>query len=307
MENAPANTPARSLTVRAGTSTVDRVTFRSETSAVPPIVLNDGNVIPQLGFGVFQVPSDEAFPVVKAALGAGYRSIDTAAIYGNEEGTGRAVRESGLPRDEVFVTTKLWNSDQGYDSTLRAFDASLERLGLDYLDLYLIHWPVAVADRFVDTFRAFQVLKKDGRVGSIGVSNFTVANLQRVIGETGEIPAVNQIELHPRLAQRELRDFHANNGIATEAWSPLGQGTLLDDPTITSIAEAVGRTPAQVIIRWHLQLGNVVIPKSVTPSRISANFDVFGFELTGDQMTAINALDSGGRIGPDPDEFTAGA
>ncbi|MET7772940.1 aldo/keto reductase [Nocardia sp. NPDC005366] len=283
------------------------MTFRSETSAVPPIVLNDGNVIPQLGFGVFQVPSDEAFPVVKAALGAGYRSIDTAAIYGNEEGTGRAVRESGLPRDEVFVTTKLWNSDQGYDSTLRAFDASLERLGLDYLDLYLIHWPVAVADRFVDTFRAFQVLKKDGRVGSIGVSNFTVANLQRVIGETGEIPAVNQIELHPRLAQRELRDFHANNGIATEAWSPLGQGTLLDDPTITSIAEAVGRTPAQVIIRWHLQLGNVVIPKSVTPSRISANFDVFGFELTGDQMTAINALDSGGRIGPDPDEFTAGA
>lgn len=306
MRNDPANTPARSLTVRARTSTVEEVTFRSETSAVPPIVLNDGNVIPQLGFGVFQVPSDEAFPVVQAALEAGYRSIDTAAIYGNEEGTGRAIRESGLPRDEVYVTTKLWNSEQGYDSTLRAFDVSSKKLGLDYLDLYLIHWPVAVADRYIDTFRAFQALKKDGRVRSIGVSNFTEAHLQRVIAETGEIPAVNQIELHPRLAQRALREFHANNGIATEAWSPLGQGTVLDDPAVTAIAEAVGRTPAQVIIRWHLQLGNVVIPKSVTPSRIVANFDVFGFELTGEQMAAIDGLDSGGRIGPDPDELTAG-
>ncbi|MEV0295897.1 aldo/keto reductase [Nocardia sp. NPDC050710] len=277
------------------------MTFRSETSAVPAIVLNDGNVIPQLGFGVFQVPPDGTFPVVKAALEAGYRSIDTAAIYGNEEGTGRAVRESGLPRDEVYVTTKLWNSEQGYDSTLRACDASLDKLGLDYLDLYLIHWPIAAADKFVETFRAFQTLKKEDRVRSIGVSNFTVANLRRVIEETGEIPAVNQIELHPRLAQRELRDFHAENAIATEAWSPLGQGTVLDDHTIASIANEVGRSPAQVIIRWHLQLGNIVIPKSVTPSRITANFDVFGFELTGEQMDAINALDNGGRIGPDPD------
>ncbi|WP_054816465.1 aldo/keto reductase [Nocardia arizonensis] len=283
------------------------MTFRSEISAVPPIVLNDGNVIPQLGFGVFQVPSEEAYPVVKTALEAGYRSIDTAAIYGNEEGTGRAIRESGLPRDAVYVTTKLWNSEQGYDSTLRAFDASMERLGLDYLDLYLIHWPVAVADKFVDTFRAFQALKKDGRVGSIGVSNFTVDNLRRVIGETGEIPVVNQIELHPRLAQRELRRFHADNAIATEAWSPLGQGTLLDHPAVTGVAEEVGRTPAQVIIRWHLQLGNIVIPKSVTPARIVANFDVFGFELSDAQMAAIDALDDGGRIGPDPDEFTIGA
>nr|WP_232542407.1 aldo/keto reductase [Nocardia bovistercoris] len=269
--------------------------------------MNDGNVIPQLGFGVFQVPSDEAYPVVKNALEAGYRSIDTAAIYGNEEGTGRAIRESGLPRDELYVTTKLWNSEQGYDTTLRAFDESMKLLGLDYLDLYLIHWPIAVADKFVDTFRAFQALKQDGRIRSIGVSNFTIANIERVIAETGEIPAVNQVELHPRLGQRELRAFHAEHAIATEAWSPLGQGTLLDHPTITAIAAELDRTPAQVIIRWHLQLGNVVIPKSVTPSRIVANFDVFGFELSDQQTAAIDALDDGGRIGPDPDTFTMGA
>ncbi|MFE7796417.1 aldo/keto reductase [Nocardia sp. NPDC057440] len=282
------------------------MTFKSETCAIPSIVLNDGNVIPQLGFGVFQVPPDDVVPVVTAALEVGYRSIDTAAIYGNEEGTGRAIREFGLPRDEVYVTTKLWNSEQGYDSTLRAFDASMQRLGLDYLDLYLIHWPVAQADRFVDTFRAFQTLKSQGRIRSIGVSNFTIPDLERLIGETGEIPVVNQIELHPRLAQRELRTFDDNNAIATEAWSPLGQGTLLDDHTIVSIANEVGRTPAQVIIRWHLQSGIIVIPKSVTPARIAANFEVFGFELTPEQMDAINALDKGARIGPDPAAFTAG-
>ncbi|MCP2317433.1 2,5-diketo-D-gluconate reductase A [Nocardia amikacinitolerans] len=273
---------------------------------MPSIVLNDGNVIPQLGFGVFQVPPEDVFDVVTAALDAGYRSIDTAAIYGNEQGTGQAIRAFGLPRDEVYVTTKLWNADQGYDATLRAFDASMDKLGLDYLDLYLIHWPVAIADKFVETFRAFQELKRQGRVRSIGVSNFTEANLRRVIEETGEIPAVNQIELHPGLAQRELRDFHAANAIATEAWSPLGQGTLLEDRTITVIAAELDRMPAQVLIRWHLQLGNIVIPKSVTPSRIAANFDVFGFELTAEQMDAINALDRGGRIGPNPDTFTAG-
>ncbi|MEV6428025.1 aldo/keto reductase [Nocardia sp. NPDC051463] len=282
------------------------MTFRSETCAIPSIVLNDGNIIPQLGFGVFQVPPDDVFPVVTAALEAGYRSIDTAAIYGNEEGTGRAIRESGLPRDEVYLTTKLWNSEQGYDSTLRAFDASMRRLGLEYLDLFLIHWPVAQADRYIDTFRAFQALKSQGRIRSIGVSNFTLPDLERLIGETGEIPVVNQIELHPRLAQRELRTFHDNNAIATEAWSPLGQGTLLDDHTIVAIANEVGRTPAQVIIRWHLQLGIIVIPKSVTPARIAANLDVFGFELTPEQMDAINALDTGARIGPDPAMFTAG-
>jgi 2,5-diketo-D-gluconate reductase A len=282
------------------------VTFKSETNAIPSIVLNDGNVIPQLGFGVFQVPPDDVFPVVTTALEVGYRSIDTAAAYGNEEGTGRAIREFGLPRDEVYVTTKLWNSDQGYDSTLRAFDASMERLGLDYLDLYLIHWPVAAADRYVDTFRAFQALKAQGRVRSIGVSNFTIPDLERLIGETGEIPVVNQIELHPRLAQRDLRAFHDNNAIATEAWSPLGQGTLLDEHTIVSIANEVGRTPAQVIVRWHLQHGIIVIPKSVTPERIASNFDVFGFELTPEQMDAIDALDKGERIGPDPATFSLG-
>ncbi len=301
-----ANTPERVIDGSAPHFYRRNVTFRSETSTVPSIVLNDGNVIPQLGFGVFQVPADDAFPAVTTALEVGYRSIDTAAIYGNEEGTGRAIREYGLPRDEIYVTTKLWNSEQGYDATLRAFDASLARLGLDYLDLYLIHWPVAAAGRFIDTFRAFQALKSQGRVKSIGVSNFTVENLQRLIAETGEIPVVNQIELHPRLAQRELREFHAANAIATEAWSPLGQGTVLDDSTVTAVAAEVGRTPAQVIIRWHLQLGNIVIPKSVTPSRIAENFDVFDFELTPQQMNAITALDSGARIGPDPDTFTVG-
>ncbi|WP_225727859.1 MULTISPECIES: aldo/keto reductase [unclassified Nocardia] len=283
------------------------MTYKSETSAVPAIVLSDGNLIPQLGFGVFQVPADDVFPVVTAALEAGYRSIDTAAIYGNEEGTGQAIREFGLPRDEVYVTTKVWNEHQGFDSTLRAFDASMDRLGLDYLDLYLIHWPIAMADKYVDTFRALQALKAQGRVRSIGVSNFTVAHLERIIGETGETPAVNQIELHPRLAQRELREFHAAHAIATEAWSPLGHGTLLEDKTIMSIANELGRTPAQVIIRWHLQLGNIVIPKSVTPSRIKANFEVFGFELSKQQMDAIDALDNGGRVGPDPDTFSIGA
>ncbi|GAA5066259.1 aldo/keto reductase [Nocardia callitridis] len=282
------------------------MTFKSETSAVPPIVLNDGNVIPQLGFGVFQVPDEETSAAVTSALAAGYRSIDTAALYGNEEGTGRAIREFGLPREEVFVTTKLWNSEQGYDSTLRAFDESLRKLGLDYLDLYLIHWPVAKADRYIDTFRAFQALKSQGRIKSIGVSNFTVPHLERLIAETGEIPVVNQIELHPRLVQRELREFHAANAIATEAWSPLGQATFLDDATIARVAAEVGRTPAQVVIRWHLQLGNVVIPKSVTPSRIVENFDVFGFELSTEQVDAISGLDAGERTGPDPDTFAGG-
>jgi 2,5-diketo-D-gluconate reductase A len=268
------------------------VTFRSESSSVPSVVLNDGTVIPKLGYGVFQVADEEAFDAVTAALAAGYRSIDTAAIYGNEA--------------EVYVTTKLWNSDQGYDSTLRAFDASMQRLGLDYLDLYLIHWPVARADRFVDTFRAFQSLKSQGRIRSIGVSNFTPDDLKRVIAETGETPAVNQIELHPSLGQAELRAFHAERGIATEAWSPLGQGAELKDPMIAQIATETGRTPAQVIIRWHLQLGNIVIPKSVTPSRIQENFDVFSFELSSDQMQIISALDTGQRMGPDPVTFTAG-
>ncbi|MGW6426813.1 aldo/keto reductase [Nocardia sp. NPDC055053] len=282
------------------------MTFRSASSRVPTIVLNDGNVIPQLGFGVFQVPEDDVTPVVAEALKVGYRSIDTAAVYGNEEGVGRAIRASGIPRDEIYVTTKLWNADQGYDSTLRAFDASMQRLGLDYLDLYLIHWPVPSAGRYVDTFRAFQALKAQGRIRSIGVSNFRVTDLVTLITEAGETPAVNQIELHPNLAQPELRQYDDNNAIATEAWSPLGQGTLLDNPTIVTIAKELDRTPAQVIIRWHLQLGNIVIPKSVTPSRIAENFDVFSFELDAQAMAAIERLDTGTRVGGDPATFSLG-
>ncbi|MVU81108.1 aldo/keto reductase [Nocardia sp. ET3-3] len=282
------------------------MTFRSGSSSVPETVLNDGKTIPSLGFGVFLVEEGDTFGAVTAALEAGYRHIDTAAIYGNEAEVGRAIREFGVDRDEVFVTTKLWNSEQGYDSTLRAFDASMERLGLDELDLYLIHWPVGQADKYVDTFRAFQKLKAEGRVASIGVSNFNADHLERLIAETGETPVLNQIELSPNLIQAQLRAFHTEHGIATEAWSPLGRGAALKDPTIVAIAGETGRTPAQVIIRWHLQLGNVVIPKSVTPSRIRENFDVFGFELGDDQMRAISALDSGTRVGPDPATFTAG-
>ncbi|MFD6393269.1 aldo/keto reductase [Nocardia sp. NPDC055029] len=282
------------------------MTFRSASSRVPTIVLNDGNVIPQLGFGVFQVPEDDVTPVVAEALKVGYRSIDTAAVYGNEEGVGRAIRASGIPRDEIYVTTKLWNADQGYDSTLRAFDASMQRLGLDYLDLYLIHWPVPSAGRYVDTFRAFQALKAQGRIRSIGVSNFRVTDLVTLITEAGETPAVNQIELHPNLAQPDLRHYDDSQAIATEAWSPLGQGTLLDNPTIVTLAKELDRTPAQVIIRWHLQLGNIVIPKSVTPSRIAENFDVFSFELDAEAMAAIDRLDTGTRVGADPATLSLG-
>ncbi|WP_460717643.1 aldo/keto reductase [Nocardia heshunensis] len=282
------------------------MTFLSGSSGVPETVLNDGKTIPSLGFGVFLVEEGDTFGAVTSALEAGYRHIDTAAIYGNEAEVGRAIRESGVGRDDVFVTTKLWNSEQGYDSTLRAFDASMERLGLEQLDLYLIHWPVAQADKYVDTFRAFQKLKAEGRVASIGVSNFGRAELERLIAETGETPVLNQIELSPNLIQAELREFHAAHGIATEAWSPLGRGAALKDPAIVAIAAETGRTPAQVIIRWHLQLGNVVIPKSVTPSRIRENFDVFGFELTEAQINAITALDAGTRVGPNPATFTAG-
>ncbi|MFE6923130.1 aldo/keto reductase [Nocardia sp. NPDC057663] len=282
------------------------MTFRSASSRVPTIVLNDGNVIPQLGFGVFQVPEDDVTSVVAEALNVGYRSIDTAAAYGNEEGVGRAIRASGIPRDEIYVTTKLWNAEQGFDSTLRAFDASMRRLGLDYLDLYLIHWPVPSAGRYVDTFRAFQALKSQGRIGSIGVSNFRAIDLETLIAEAGETPAVNQIELHPTLAQRELRQYDDNHAIATEAWSPLGQGTLLENPTIVTLAKELDRTPAQVIIRWHLQLGNIVIPKSVTPSRIAENFDVFSFELDAQAMAAIDDLDTSTRVGGDPATFSLG-
>lgn len=274
-------------------------------SKVPSITLNNGVSMPQLGFGVWQVPDDEAARAVGSALEAGYRSIDTAAVYENEKGTGEAVAASGIPRDELFVTTKLWNSEQGYDSTLRAFDASLARLGLDYVDLYLIHWPLPARDAYVDTYKAFETLLADGRARAIGVSNFLPEHLERLLGETSVVPAVNQIELHPQLQQAESRAVHAKHGIATEAWSPLGQGRgLLEVPAIAAIARKHGKTPAQIVLRWHIQLGNVVIPKSVTPSRIKENIDVFGFELDADDLGALAALDEGRRLGPDPATFS---
>ncbi len=273
-------------------------------SKVPPIILNNGVEMPQLGFGVWQVPDAEAEKAVATALEAGYRSIDTAAIYGNEEGTGKAVAASGIAREKLFVTTKLWNADQGYDATLRAFDASLDKLGLDYLDLYLIHWPLPSKDSYVDTYKALEKIYADGRAKAIGVSNFLPEHLERLLGETSIIPAVNQIELHPHLQQRAAREFHAEQGIATEAWSPLGQGKgLLEVPAIVAIAQKHGRTPAQVVLRWHVQLGNVVIPKSVTPSRIVENIDVFDFELDIEDIAAISALNEDRRLGPDPATF----
>ncbi|AEV76343.1 aldo/keto reductase, diketogulonate reductase [Mycolicibacterium rhodesiae NBB3] len=271
--------------------------------ASPSITLNDGNAIPQVGFGVFQTPPDETERAVTIAFEAGYRHVDTAAAYRNERGVGKAVAESGLPREDLYITTKLWNSEQGYDSTLKAFDASVDRLGLDYVDLYLIHWPLPARNTFVDTFKAFSTLRDQGRVRSIGVSNFEPEHLRILIDATGIVPAVNQVELHPRFPQDELREVHKQLGVATEAWAPLGQGALLDDPRVTEVAERHGKTPAQVLIRWHIQLGNIVIPKSVTPERIVSNFDVFDLELSEQDMASISSLGDGTRMGPDPRTF----
>ncbi|MCW2987953.1 MAG: aldo/keto reductase [Solirubrobacterales bacterium] len=275
----------------------------NDASPVPAVALRDGVEIPQLGFGVFQVPPEDTQETVEAALATGYRHIDTAAAYRNEAGVGAALAAAGLPRDEVFVTTKLWNSQQGYDSTLAAFDKSLEQLGLEHVDLYLIHWPVPSSDRYLDTWRAFERIHEEGRSRSIGVSNFRIDDLECLEAEAEKQPAVNQIELHPRLQQAELRAWHAEHGVATEAWSPLAQGELLDDETIETIAAHHHKTPAQTILRWHLQLGSVVIPKSVTPERIRENFELFDFELSEDDMAAIARLDAGERTGPDPAEF----
>jgi 2,5-diketo-D-gluconate reductase A len=274
-------------------------------STIPTVTLHDGVKIPQLGFGVFQVPPGETQQVAEQALAAGYRHIDTAAAYRNEKGVGAAIATSGLDREDVFVTTKLWNREQGFDSTLKAFGESLERLGFDYVDLYLIHWPVPSANRFVDTWRAFEQIHEEGRARTTGVSNFRVEDLERLERETEVRPTVNQIELHPRHQQAELRSWHAEHSIATEAWSPLAQGELLSDETIVEIAERHGKTPAQAILRWHIQLGNVVIPKSVTPERIRENLDLFDFELSDEDMAAIAGLDRGERIGPDPSTFVS--
>lgn len=260
-----------------------------------------------VGLGVWQTPPQDTERAVTAALHAGYRHIDTAAAYGNEPEVGRALKNSGVPREDVFLVTKLWNAEQGYDKTLAAFDASMKRLGLGddgaYLDLYLIHWPLPAANLFVETFKAFAHLRDAGRIRSIGVSNFAPEHLGILIDATGIVPSVNQVELHPRFPQTELRETHRRLGIATEAWSPLGQGALLADPTVLSIAGPHGKTPAQVLIRWHIQLGNIVIPKSVNPDRIASNFDVFDFELSQQDMASIAALDDGSRLGPDPCTF----
>jgi 2,5-diketo-D-gluconate reductase A len=270
-------------------------------STQPHVSFNDGHSIPQLGLGVWQTPDDVAVNAVSTALKAGYRHIDTAAVYQNEEGVGKGLRASGVAREDIFLTTKVWNDDQGFDQTLRAMDASLKRLGTDYVDLYLIHWPSAFRGKYVETWKALIRLREDGKARSIGVSNFEGTYIDELIAETGVTPAINQIQLHPRFQQKAMRDKHARLGVVTESWSPLGQGKLLSDPVIAQIAARHGKSPAQVIIRWHLDLGLVVIPKSVTPSRIVENFDVFDFALSEEDKAAIAGLDSAdGRIGSDP-------
>jgi 2,5-diketo-D-gluconate reductase A len=268
----------------------------------PLLQFNDGNTIPQLGLGVYKISDDETAAVVRTALEVGYRHVDTAAFYGNEASVGRGVAESGLPRHEVFVTTKVWNHDHGYDNTLRAFDASLSTLGFDYIDLYLIHWPQPALGLYVETWRALEALKASGRARSIGVSNFEPHHLERLASETDIVPAINQVELHPMLTQQDVRAYDAAHGILTEAWAPLARGRIVDQPVIQRLAAAHGKTAAQVVIRWHLQLGNVVIPKSVTPARVAANFDVWHFTLTDDEVAAISAIDSDTRTGMHPDE-----
>ena len=268
------------------------------------VLLNtDGVQVPQLGFGVWQVPDDEAERAVTTAIEIGYRHIDTASAYENEAGVGRAVRASGIPREKLFVTTKLFNPD--HERAEKAFDESLSRLGLDYVDLYLIHWPMPKHDKYVQAWRGLEKIYRQGRAKAIGVSNFTIETLTRVIDEADITPSINQIELHPYFQQRQMREFHEANGIVTEAWSPLGQGQgLLSDPALAVLSEKHGKTPAQIVLRWHIQLGNVVIPKSVTPARIKENLEVFDFVLDTEDMAAIGALSKeDGRIGPDPDTF----
>ena len=273
-------------------------------SGVPSLRMYNGLEIPQVGFGVFLVPPEETKQAVAEAIKAGYRLIDTAQGYRNEEGVGAAIAESEVPRDELFITTKLTNSEHGYDTTLAAFDGSMKKLGLDVLDLFLIHWPLPMFDQYVETWRAFEKLLADGRVRSIGVSNFEIAHLERLLAETDVTPAVNQIELHPQFPQEELRAFHDEHGILTESWGPLGQGKgLLEDPSIVEVAQRKARTPAQVVLRWHLQLGCVVIPKSANPDRIRENIDLFDFELDDADMAEISKVRTGERLGGDPNVF----
>ena len=274
---------------------------------VPDIKLNDGNTIPQLGFGVFQIDPDETAAAVEQALSVGYRHIDTAEGYQNEAGVGEGFRASGLSREEVFITSKLDNSKHEPDDARAAMDETLSQLGLDHVDLFLIHWPLPTLydGDYVSTWRVLEEFKADGRARSIGVSNFQVAHLERLAEETDTVPAVNQIEVHPYFGNEDVRAFDGRHGIATEAWSPIAQGAVLDDPVITRIAGAVGRTPAQVVLRWHIQRGDIVFPKSVTPQRVKENYELFDFELSSVDVNAINELDKGeaGRTGPNPDKF----
>jgi diketogulonate reductase-like aldo/keto reductase len=272
---------------------------------IPLLTFNNGVQIPQVGFGVFLIPPEETKSAVNTALECGYRHIDTARAYENETAVGEAIAVSGLDRAEIFVTTKCWNADQGFDSALRAFDESMDRLGFEYLDLYLIHWPAPSKDLYVDTWRAFQEIYAAGRVRAIGVSNFQPAHLERLFDETEIVPAINQIELHPWLQQSELRAFHREHGIVTEAWSPLATGgNFLENPVIVSIAKKHDVSPAQVILRWHLDLGNVIIPKSVNRDRMVSNLDLFNIDLDDEDTSQIAQLDAGQRVGPDPDTLS---
>ncbi len=265
--------------------------------------LNDGHMIPTLGLGIWQVPADRTADTVATALGLGYRLVDGAAIYGNEAGLGEGLRQSGLPRDEVFVTTKVWNDDQGHDATLRAVDGSLARLGMDRLDLCLIHWPAPARGQYVDTWRALIRLRDEGRVRSIGVSNFMAAHLERLVGETGVVPVLNQIEMNPRLQQTPLRELHDRMGIVSQSWTPLGQGHSFTAGPVQAAVARTGKSPAQVILRWHLQLGASVIPRSTRAERLAENCDLFDFDLTAEEITAMATLDEGARCGPDPTTF----
>lgn len=268
------------------------------------VTLNNGLKMPQLGFGVWQVPDDQAATAVEKALEVGYRSIDTAMIYKNEKGVGQAIKKASVPREELFITTKVWNSDQGYENTLRAFDESLERLGLEYVDLYLIHWPTPQYDQYIETYKALEKLYKDGRVKAIGVCNFEIEHLERLLKECEVVPVLNQVECHPYLAQNELKEFCAKHNIFVEAWSPLDQGgEVLQDDVVQKIAKVHSKTPAQTVLRWHLQNNSIVIPKSVTPSRIEENINVFDFELTSEEMNEINGINRDRRKGSHPNDM----
>lgn len=267
----------------------------------PSLSLDDGETIPQLGLGLYKVPAADAAALCRDAIEIGYRHLDTAAFYGNEAELGLAVREAPVSREELYITSKVWKDDNGYDSTLRAFDESMRRLGLDRLDLYLIHWPVPSTDRYVDTWRALVRLREEGRVSSIGVANFHAHHIERIVAETGVTPVVNQVELHPWLPQAQLREFDASRGIRTEAWSPLARGRILTTPLLDDLAAKHGRTPAQVVLRWHLELGNIVIPKASSPDRLRENLDVFDFALDSDDLAAMAGLETGERTGRDPD------